>query len=314
MNKRALVSSLGDVDIRLLRIFVTVTECGGFAASELELNIGRSTISKYIADLETRIGLRLCHRGPSGFALTPEGDMVLDATRRLLSKIDSFQSEIDNIHSNLAGTLRLGIFDQSSTNPEAQLHMAIRKFHDDAPDVTLEIVLETPSVLESRLLDGSLDAIIAPIYRQSSSLSYRPLYTETMTLYCGEDHPLFGCPADTTPESLDLASQTYAGYSFNSPNMMAGRDLGLVRSARVKEEEALALLIQSGRYIGYLANHVAETFFAKGKVWPLSPAHTSYKTVFGVVTRRKPEPDRKTARFVECLVDVHGAGAKKLLD
>ena len=104
MVKRALLSSLSDIDIRLLRIFVTVTECGGFAASELELNIGRSTISKHIADLETRIGLILCNRGPAGFSLTEEGDQVLEATRRLLAHIDEFQSEIDNVHTTFKST------------------------------------------------------------------------------------------------------------------------------------------------------------------------------------------------------------------
>ena len=61
MLNRAHLRSLSDVDIRLVRIFITVTECGGFAASEVELNIGRSTISKHISDLELRIGLKLCN-------------------------------------------------------------------------------------------------------------------------------------------------------------------------------------------------------------------------------------------------------------
>jgi len=50
--RRALLRSLGDVGVRLIRIFIAVTECGGFAASESELNIGRLTISKHIADLD----------------------------------------------------------------------------------------------------------------------------------------------------------------------------------------------------------------------------------------------------------------------
>lgn len=70
MANQAILRSLGDADIRLLRVFVVVAACGGIAASELELNIGKSTISRYISDLEARLGLRLCNRGPSGFSLT----------------------------------------------------------------------------------------------------------------------------------------------------------------------------------------------------------------------------------------------------
>lgn len=305
MAKRALLSSLSDIDIRLLRIFVTVTECGGFAASELELNIGRSTISKHIADLETRIGLTLCNRGPAGFSLTEEGEQVLDATKRLLARIDEFQSEVDNVHNTLTGTLRLGIFDQSTTNPDAYVHNAIDAFDNLAPQVELEITLDQPSMLESRVLDGSLDTAIVPLYRQSTSFSYEPLYSEHMLLFCGESHPLYGTPASTRAETLDLGSYKYAGYSFNSPNMMAGRDLGMTRAARVKEEEALSLLIQSGRYIGYLADHVAETFLKKGMVWPICPTDTRYTTEYGAITRKQPKPDRKTTAFLDCLKKAH---------
>lgn len=305
MVKRALIQNLSDIDIRLVRIFLTVTECGGFAASELELNIGRSTISKHISDLEMRVGMKLCNRGPSGFSLTPEGEMVLASAQRLLAHIDAYQAEIDDIHTTLTGTLRLGVFDQSSTNPNARLHDTIRKFDRIAPEVELEITLATPSNLEARVIDGTLDLAIVPIHRKSSQLNYLPIYTERMTLYCGRGHELFGTPSHVPLEELNLRRFKYAGYAFNSPNMKAGQNLGVKRAARVQEEEALALLIQSGRYIGYLADHVAETFVNHERVWPVAPVETGYSSTFAAITRKKPEPTRKTIEFVECLKTVH---------
>lgn len=307
MAKRALIRTLSDVDIRLVRIFIIVTECRGFAASEFELNIGRSTISKHIADLETRIGLKLCNRGPSGFSLTPEGEQVLIAARKLLSSIDGFQSEIDDIHTTLTGTLRIGLFDQSSTNPNANIHKAIRQFDKIAPEVDLEVALDPPSALEARVTDGSLHAAIVPIHRHSTLLNYIPLYSEKMTLYCGEGHSLFDTARDLPLAELNLADHKYAGYAFNSPNMMAGQNLGITRAARVQEEEALSLLIQSGRYIGFLADHVAETFIRKGIVRPIAPDETSYTSTFAAITRKKPEADRKTLEFISCLTAFHDA-------
>ncbi len=305
MAKRALIQNLSDVDIRLVRIFMTVTECGGFAASELELNIGRSTISKHISDLEMRVGMKLCNRGPSGFSLTPEGELVVEAAHRLLASIDAYQAEIDDIHTTLTGTLRLGVFDQSSTNPAARLHEAIRRFDSVAPDVALEISLAPPSNLEARVTDGTLDLAVVPIHRKSSQLAYVPIYAEHMTLYCGRGHPLFETPKDTPLSQLDLGRHKYAGYAFNSPNMKAGQGLGIRRAARVQEEEALALLVQSGRYLGYLADHVAEALLRNGTVWPIAPAETGYTSTFAVICRKKPEPTRKTLEFIECLKAAH---------
>ncbi|SLN70249.1 HTH-type transcriptional regulator CysL [Roseovarius albus] len=305
MSKSALIRRLSDVDIRLVRIFMTVTEYGGFAASELELNIGRSTISRHVSDLETRIGLKLCHRGPSGFSLTPEGELVLAAASRLLNSIEGFQSEIDNIHAELTGTLRIGIFDQSSTNPNANVHRALKSFDELAKEVTLEIALAPPSNLESRVIDGSLDLAIVPIHQQSSQLQYLPLYEEHMALYCGTGHPLYNMDPETPLADLMLSNHKYAGYAFNSPNMMAGQRLGIRRAARVQEEEALLLLIQSGAYLGFLATHVAEPFLLDGRLKSVSAAKTGYTSTFAVATRKKPIPDRKTLEFVECLKLAH---------
>ena len=80
-------------------------EAGGISAAELELNIGRSTISRHIKDLETRLGVTLCRRGRAGFSLTDEGKRVYEATLRLLTAINDFRSEVNEIHQEMTGKL-----------------------------------------------------------------------------------------------------------------------------------------------------------------------------------------------------------------
>ena len=48
-------------DIRLLRVFQTIVLSGGIAAAERALNVGRSTISRQLSDLEFRLGMKLYH-------------------------------------------------------------------------------------------------------------------------------------------------------------------------------------------------------------------------------------------------------------
>ena len=55
----SLSGQLADIDLKLLRVFKTVVECGGFSAAEVELNIGRSAISRQMSDLETRLDIHL---------------------------------------------------------------------------------------------------------------------------------------------------------------------------------------------------------------------------------------------------------------
>jgi DNA-binding transcriptional LysR family regulator len=92
------------------------------AAAELELNIGTSTVSRHIKDLETRLGLTLCRRGRAGFALTAEGQRVYDETLRLLAAVDGFRASVDDIHRAWAGAARW----RCSTRPPATRPRASR--------------------------------------------------------------------------------------------------------------------------------------------------------------------------------------------
>ena len=103
-----LPGQIADVDLRLLRVFKSVVECGGMAAAELELNVGTSTISRQIKDLETRLGFTLCRRGRAGFALTVEGQRIYEETMRLLSAVDAFRSGVDEIHQRRRRPQRVG--------------------------------------------------------------------------------------------------------------------------------------------------------------------------------------------------------------
>lgn len=305
MAKHAILKTLGDVDIRLLRVFTVVSACGGIAASELELNIAKSTISRHISDLEARLGLRLCNRGPSGFSLTTEGAQVLELTKELLMTIDAFRSRVDAIQMTLTGTIRLGLYDQSSANPAAHIDKAIAEFDNVAPHVRLELSFDTLTSLEAGVCNGQLDLAVMPIYQPNAALVIEKLYSENMSLYCGKGHALFGMDTTELEPQTVLRPHKYAGYFFNSPNMRAGNALKLERAANVKDEDALALLVQSGRYIGFLADHFTESTGGKEAYWPLFPNRVSYPVQFAAIFRENPKLDRKAATFLKCLLAAH---------
>jgi hypothetical protein len=61
-------------DLRSLRVFCNVAEAGGLAAAERVLLMSKASISRHVREVEERLGVRLCERGPAGFRLTPEGE------------------------------------------------------------------------------------------------------------------------------------------------------------------------------------------------------------------------------------------------
>lgn len=304
MVKKALLGQLSDTDVRLLRIFRAVVECGGFAAAELELNINRSTISRHIHALETRLGATLCRRGRSGFSLTPDGRHIYESALRLLAAIDEFRADVNDIHQRLTGSLTLAFFDKTVSNPNAHCARALREFDQIAPDVRIEIFIEPLNEIERGVMEGRFQLGIIPGHRTSSSLTYFPLFDEQMYLYCSREHPLYAV-RDQQITRQQVLSHKYAGLGYHSPNMEVGRTLNMERSATAYDQEAIAQLICSGRYLGYLPDHYASTFVAQGLMRAVRADVFQYRCEFSAITRHSPAPSRLVKSFLDTLLAVH---------
>ncbi|WP_422087647.1 LysR family transcriptional regulator [Variovorax sp.] len=303
-RNRAVLGQLSDMDLRLLKVFKSVVDCGGMAAAELELNIGTSTVSRHVKDLETRLGLVLCRRGRAGFALTAEGQRVYDETLRLLASVDAFRGSIDDIHNRMGGQLEVALFDKTATNPKARIGEAIARFTDIAPEVSLAVHVGSINAIEQGVLEGNFQIGIIPAHRASQSLVYADLFDETMLLYCGKGHPLF----DSSHAKLTwpkLGEHHFAGLGYHSPNMELSHRARLSRKATGFDQEAIATLILSGRFLGFLPDHYAQVFEQRGLMKAVLPARFNYACRFVSLLRRSPKPSRAVLAFQACLEQVH---------
>ncbi len=303
-KSRAVLGQISDMDLRLLRVFRAVVDCGGMAAAELELNIGTSTVSRHIKDLETRLGLTLCRRGRAGFALTPEGEKIYQQTAQLLAATDAFRSGVDEIHQRMGGQLHVAMFDKTVSNPQAHIAQAIARFTEQAPDVTLNLHVATLTAIERGVLDGQYQVGIIPGHRSSDALEYAPLFDEVMLLYCGRAHPLYA--NRVMPQDWDgLRAHQFAGLGYHSPNMEISQQVRLARKATGFDQEAIATLVLSGKFLGFLPDHYAQSFVRDGQMRALDPAVFRYDCQFFSILRRTPQSARATRAFQDCLVHAH---------
>ncbi|TNF60259.1 MAG: LysR family transcriptional regulator [Burkholderiales bacterium] len=305
VNDKPWMGQLADVDLRLLRVFQAVADCGGMASAELELNLAMSTISRHVKDLETRLGLVLCRRGRGGFALTPEGEQVYAATRQLLAATEVFRSSLHDIHRRLGGDLHLALFEKTATNPQSRIAQALALFRARAPQVSLHLHVGPIGMIERGVLDGQYQLGIVPEHRRSDSLVYDDLFGETMQLYAGKGHPWFAAPDD----GLDwdaLRRQPLAALGYHSPNMALTHRQRLERAATASDQEAVATLILTGSYVGFLPDHYARVFVEQGQMRAVAPAVLRYDCRFSAIHRASPAPLRVAQLLRQALREAHG--------
>ena len=300
---RWLGPAIGDVDLRLLRVFKAVADRGGLSAAQVDLGLGLATISKHLADLEIRLSMRLCQRGHERFRLTEQGQAVYRAVLDLFASIDQFRHDVGGARGDMTGEITLGLVDATVTDDVAPVVRAIGALRQQAPQVRIRLMVLSPDDIETGLLNGRLTLGILPEYRRLHGLDYTPLYQETSQLYCASGHPLFTrSDAAIRPEELAEHAYVNRGYFEGATKL---KIIGsLVPSATAWHVEGVAMLILSGAYIGFLPAHFAAAWCRADRMRPLLAGTMHYRESFSVARRKGMRPGRLIDRLTQLLRDL----------
>jgi len=302
-KKAAISGQLTDIDLRLLKVFKSVVDAGGYTAAEITLNLANSTISNYISDLEKRLDMRLCERGRGGFKLTEHGCVVYQATLELLSSVEQFRTKINQSHNRIFGHLHLGFAEHMLGVHSAYVANAIQKFTAQAPDVHVQISTMSSDDVTTAVLDKKVDIGITVLSQNYTELEAQALFNEEMLLYCGSGHPLY------LKDNTKITKNELEKYAFvESPRLMLGRephpDMRLWnKQAKAHHQEARAILILSGSYLGILPKQLVNKWGFKNKLRPLFIDLYGYQNVFKAIRRKKHGNELITNIFYQCLLD-----------
>ena len=292
--------SLSGMDFKLLRVFQAVVEAGGFSAAQNELNVGLAAISKQISDLEIRIGMRLCTRGREGFHLTEEGKLVYQAAIELFASVDTFRDRISSAQNELIGDLSIGVIDNTMSDKSSPLIASLRTMHDEAPKARLRLHASQLDEIERGIVEGRLSIGIVPVYQRREEFDYFELYEELSHAYCAVGHPLF----EVADSELDADSLRH--YQVINHRYAIHRDKASFvnydsQSASASQVEAVAILIMTGRFIGFLPEHYARHLVRDGQLRALRPDIIHLSTPFNLILRQNAPRSPLVKAFVQAL-------------
>ena len=122
----------------LLRTFSEVASSGSFSRTAKHLALSRGTVSKYIAALEHRFGVRLLNRTNRAVSLTDAGLLLLDRSRPILELADVTRAELQDRARVPSGRLRIS----APLGMElTELPALINTFLGHYPEVSISLVL-----------------------------------------------------------------------------------------------------------------------------------------------------------------------------
>lgn len=271
--------------VNLLSVFQAVVEENGISNAQARLNKDASTISKSLTQLEARLGLKLCERGRQGFKLTAEGESVYRAALTLFSSFRFFEQTLGGLGGAGFGPFTVGIIDNIISDPACPLVPVLAAFVRDTIDFNM--VVGAPGMLERGLRNNEIDAAIGIFDGKIDGLAYVPLYGETDGLYCAAGTGLAAGIRAGMGETQQRAA--LGGARFVSRKFLNNRDLAQVgpigEVTYASNIEAVAFLILSGHYVGFLPEHYARRFVEDGTLCAVCPGSLGHASSIELVVR-----------------------------
>lgn len=162
--------------VKAMKVFIAVAEKQGFAAASRHLEISTSAVSRYVADLETLLGVQLFRRTTRSIRLTDVGITYLERCTKIVNEIDALDDRAQHDAAEPAGEIRVTA---SVFLGKTLLVPVIRQFLESYPDVKVDLLLLDRTV---DLVDEGIDAAIRVGRLPDASYIARTLDRYRMTL------------------------------------------------------------------------------------------------------------------------------------
>ena len=92
-----------------MKVFSAVVEAGSFTGATRTLDMSKAAVSRYVAELEERLGVRLLHRTTRKLSPTSEGEIFYARCRELLDNLNEAEAEITARSGEAHGLLKVNV-------------------------------------------------------------------------------------------------------------------------------------------------------------------------------------------------------------
>lgn len=252
-----------------MMVFVRVVEAGSFSEAARLLLMTPSTVSKLIARLEARLGVRLIERSTRRLVLTGEGQFYYERSQALLGQLEETEQQIALGGAEAEGVIRVT---SSVTFGTAALEPILPEFLEAYPKIVVDLSLSDDVV--DLYLDRT-DIAIRVGKLQDSNLMARKI-GETRRRIVASPAYLAKHGAPQAPE--DLVHHNCLGFNFRRANPVwpmreGGRivERMLSGSLLANNGETLRRMAMAGVGIARIADYHLRGPIARGELVELLP-------------------------------------------
>jgi DNA-binding transcriptional LysR family regulator len=250
-----------------LRVFIAVADCGGLAKAAAVIHSSPPAVTRSLASLEERLGVRLIDRTTRSLRLTEPGMKFLDEARRILGDLEIAEQEMAGQSNIVRGNLTVTT---SLTFGRAMLQPVVSEFIDANPHINVSMLLFDRVV---DLIDEGFDLAVRIANLPDSSLVSRHVGDVRRMLVASPAYlSRHGSPK--TPE--DLKTHAVIGQTALMPNrelryFKAGKPARITLPIRLEINDAHACIsaAEHGKGITIALSYMVTDSLREGRLVPV---------------------------------------------
>lgn len=287
-----------------MRTYAAVVSEGSFSKAAERLGRSPQLVSKYVAQLEDRLGVRLLNRSTRRLSVTEAGQAYFERCQGIVAEVDELENAVGNMSEAVRGVLRINA---PMTFGMHHLTPAIAEFQAAHPDLRVDLALD------DRVIDivrEGFDLAIRIADLEASSLVARRLAPVNLAV-CASPAYLERRGHPESPH--DLASHECLGYTYSS-----ARDRWRFTSANGVEEvqvsgrfcanngDALRTAALAGHGLIMQPTFIVGDDLRAGRLVSVMPHHAVTPLNVYAVYAHRQYLSNKVRAFVEFLGDYFG--------
>lgn len=284
-----------------LKAFVATAQTGSFTAAAGQLGVSNRLTSKYVAELERRLGTRLLQRTTRKVGLTPAGDELLARAPALLDDLDDLLGEVSEGSRGLTGVIRISA---PVTFGEVYAAGMLARFAKQNLALTIDLRLNDRHV---DLASEGIDLAFRMGHSEMLSLKTRKLGTFGSLLVASPSY-IERCGSPKSPE--DLVNHTcIVDTNRRAPNRWLFNRDGTETVAHVRgrfhvnSARAAAALAADGVGIAYAPRFVLHDTLQTGSLMPLLDDYTGETGPVSAVYLEGRSLPRKVRALIEFAIE-----------
>ncbi|MDS9469828.1 LysR substrate-binding domain-containing protein [Paracoccus sp. MBLB3053] len=145
------------MDVKQLKYFVAIVDCGGFSQASRQLNIAQPALSQQISRLEYEVGAPLFLRSSRGVTPTPKGLTLHRHAKFILRQIEQALLLTREAETQISGRVTLGLPPTTSAQIGVQL---VERLNRRFPGIVLNLVEGLSGNLRALAMAGDLDLTV----------------------------------------------------------------------------------------------------------------------------------------------------------